>query len=44
MVGQRDTILVLTDDAALVADKSQSQKLKELVRKLAENKKYRALT
>jgi mannose-1-phosphate guanylyltransferase len=44
MVGQRDTIIVLADDAVLVVHKSQSQKLKELVRKLAEDKRYRALT
>ncbi len=34
-VGLRDSILVLTDDAVLVAHKSQSQKIKELVGKLA---------
>jgi hypothetical protein len=44
LVGQRDTILVLTDDAVLVVHKSQSQKLKELVKKLADDKQFRALT
>ena len=43
MVGLRDSILVQTDDATLLAHKSQAQKVKELVRKLAENKKYRKL-
>ncbi len=42
-VGQRDTILVLTDDAVLLAHKSQSQKIKDLVRKLAEDPKRRKL-
>jgi mannose-1-phosphate guanylyltransferase len=44
LVGQRDTILVLTDDAVLVVHKSESQKLKELVKKLSGNKQFRALT
>jgi mannose-1-phosphate guanylyltransferase len=44
LVGQRDTIVVLADDATLVVHKSQSQKLKELVKKLAADKRYRALT
>ncbi len=35
LVGVRDSIIVLTDDATLVAHKDQSQKIKELVRKLA---------
>jgi mannose-1-phosphate guanylyltransferase len=43
VVGQRDTILVLTDDATLLAHKSQSQKVKDLVKKLAETKEYRKL-
>lgn len=42
-VGLRDSIIVLTDDAVLVAHKSQAQKVKELVKKLAENKKYTKL-
>ena len=43
MVGQRDTILVQTDDAVLLAHKSQAQKVKELVKRLAESKEYRNL-
>lgn len=43
VAGQRDTILVLTDDAVLLAHKSQSQKIKELVRKLAEHPKLKRL-
>lgn len=35
LVGLRDCIVVQTDDATLVAHKSQSQKIKELVKKLA---------
>src|SRR5439155_481857 len=35
VVGLRDSILVQTDDATLLAHKSQSQKVKELVAKLA---------
>jgi mannose-1-phosphate guanylyltransferase len=38
VVGQRDTILVQTDDAVLLAHKSQAQKVKDLVRKLSEDK------
>ena len=43
IVGLRDSILVQTDDATLVAHKSQAQKVKELVQKLAAEKKYRNL-
>ena len=43
VVGLRDSILVQTDDAVLLAHKSQSQKVKDLVRKLAESKDYRKL-
>jgi mannose-1-phosphate guanylyltransferase len=43
VVGQRDTILVQTDDAVLLAHKSQAQKVKELVKQLAEHKDYRKL-
>lgn len=43
VVGLRDSILVQTDDAVLLAHKSQSQKIKDLVRKLAETKEYRRL-
>jgi len=35
VVGLRDAILVQTDDAVLLAHKSQAQKVKDLVRKLA---------
>ena len=35
VVGLRDSILVQTDDAVLLAHKSQAQKVKELVKKLA---------
>jgi mannose-1-phosphate guanylyltransferase len=37
VVGLRDTILVQTDDAVMVAHRSEAQKVKELVRKLAES-------
>jgi mannose-1-phosphate guanylyltransferase len=43
VVGQRDSILVLTDDAVLLAHRSQAQKVKELVKKLAETKEYKKL-
>jgi mannose-1-phosphate guanylyltransferase len=43
VVGQRDSILVITDDATLLAHKSQSQKIKDLVRKLAADPKRRKL-
>ena len=39
----RDSILVQTDDAVLLAHKSQAQKVKELVKKLSEDKKYKKL-
>jgi mannose-1-phosphate guanylyltransferase len=35
--GLRDAILVLTDDAILLADKREAQKIKELVRKMADH-------
>jgi mannose-1-phosphate guanylyltransferase len=44
IVGLRDSILVQTDDATLVAHKSQAQKIKELVKRLADDKKYKKLT
>jgi hypothetical protein len=34
---------VQTDDAVLLAHKSQAQKVKELVKRLAENKEYKKL-
>jgi mannose-1-phosphate guanylyltransferase len=43
MVGLRDAIIVQTDDATMVAHKSQAQKVKELVRRLAEKKEYQDL-
>lgn len=43
IVGLRDAIIVQTDDATLVAHKSQAQKVKELVAKLAADKKYKRL-
>jgi mannose-1-phosphate guanylyltransferase len=43
VVGLRDSILVLSDDATLLAHKSQAQKVKELVAKLAADPKYRKL-
>jgi mannose-1-phosphate guanylyltransferase len=43
VVGLRDSILVQTDDAVMLAHKSQSQKVKELVKKLSEDKKFKKL-
>jgi mannose-1-phosphate guanylyltransferase len=43
VVGLRDAILVQTDDATLVAHKSQAQKVKELVARLAASKEYQHL-
>jgi len=43
IVGLRDSIVVQTDDATLVAHKSQAQKVKELVAKLAASKEYKKL-
>ena len=43
VVGLRDAILVQTDDAVLLAHKSQAQKVKELVKKLAEDAKLKKL-
>jgi mannose-1-phosphate guanylyltransferase len=43
VVGLRDSILVQTDDAVLLAHKSQAQKVKELVKKLAEDGRFRKL-
>src|ERR1017187_8240230 len=43
VVGLRDSILVQTDDATLLAHKSQSQKVKELVRRLAEDLRLKKL-
>ena len=43
VVGLRDAIIVQTDDATMVAHKSQAQKIKEMVKKLAEKKEYKSL-
>ena len=43
IVGLRDSILVQTDDAVLLAHKSQAQKIKELVKKLAEDARLKKL-
>jgi mannose-1-phosphate guanylyltransferase len=43
LVGLRDAILVLTDDATLVAHKAEAQKVKELVAKLAASEEHRRL-
>ena len=43
IVGLRDSIIVMADDATLVAHKSQAQKVKELVAKLAADPKYKKL-
>jgi len=43
LVGLRDSILVQTDDATLVAHKSQAQKVKELVKRLAEDPRFKKL-
>ncbi len=40
VVGLRDAILVQTDDATLLAHKSQAQKIKELVKRLADHPKF----
>jgi mannose-1-phosphate guanylyltransferase len=43
VVGLRDSILVQTDDATMLAHKSQAQKIKEMVKKLAEKREYKHL-
>ena len=43
VVGLRDTIIVQTDDATLVAHKSQAQKVREMVAKLGADKRYAKL-
>jgi mannose-1-phosphate guanylyltransferase len=43
VVGLRDAILVQTDDAVLLAHKSQAQKVRDLVLKLAESKEHKKL-
>jgi mannose-1-phosphate guanylyltransferase len=43
IVGLRDSIVVMADDSTLVAHKSQAQKVKELVAKLAADPKFKRL-
>jgi len=43
VVGLRDAIIIQTDDATMVAHKSQAPKIKEMVKKLSEKKEYKAL-
>ena len=43
VVGLRDSVIVLADDSLLVAHKSQAQKIKELVTKLAADSRYKNL-
>lgn len=43
VVGLRDSVLVMTDDVTLLAHKSQTQKVKEMVAKLAGAKEYKHL-
>ncbi len=43
LVGLRDCVVVQTDDATMVAHKSQAQKVKELVKKLSESPTHRRL-
>jgi mannose-1-phosphate guanylyltransferase len=43
VVGLRDSILVQTDDAVLLAHKSQAQKVKELVKRLGEDPRLKKL-
>ncbi len=43
LVGMKDSIVVQTDDALLVAHKSEAQKIKQLVANLGKDKSYRKL-
>jgi mannose-1-phosphate guanylyltransferase len=43
LVGVKDSILVLADDAVLVATKAEAQKIKDLVRKLAGDPRHAGL-
>jgi mannose-1-phosphate guanylyltransferase len=43
VVGLKDSIIVQTDDALMVADKTQAEKIKELVKVLASSKAYQKL-
>jgi mannose-1-phosphate guanylyltransferase len=43
LVGVCDSIIVLTDDAVLVAARAEAQKIKDLVRKLAQSPNHQSL-
>ncbi len=43
LVGINDSIVVQTDDATMIAAKSESQKIKQLVAKLAKDKRFKHL-
>jgi mannose-1-phosphate guanylyltransferase len=43
LVGLQDTIVVQTDDAVLIAPKNEAQKIKELVKKLGADKRFKKL-
>jgi hypothetical protein len=43
LVGVKDSIVVLTDDAMLVAARNEAQRIKELVRQLAATPAYASL-
>jgi hypothetical protein len=43
VVGVRDLVIVHTADATLVCHKSEAQKVREVVKKLATEKKYKRL-
>ena len=43
LVGMRDAIIVQTDDAMLVAQKGQAQRIKELVKLMEQNEKFKGL-
>jgi len=42
-VGVRDLVIVHTDDATLVCHRDQAQKVRDVVKKLAAEKKYKRL-
>jgi mannose-1-phosphate guanylyltransferase len=43
LVGVQDSIIVLTDDATMIATKAAAQKIKQLVQKLAQQKRHARL-
>jgi mannose-1-phosphate guanylyltransferase len=43
LVGLKDTIVALTDDAVLIAPKNEAQKIKDLVKQLGADKKWKKL-